>query len=432
MAQTPVEAEDSIIDESQSFERENPLMDFEESSISPVGVGIVPSFIHRAKNRISMNGADWSKLRRELELCTGSPMSAVNILHIGDSHIQADFATRVIRDSLQLYYGNAGRGLIVPLRLSGTNQPNNYSFTSTSKWNMSKLLKPTGQPVGFTGLALTSTSETAQITVSTSDRDENYDPFSCVVIYHSGKIAVRSVSSPEYDNLWYNIYESPGATNIWLGASVRNVTIDIMGSNKSKPTVYGVSLSGNRPGIYYHTIGINGATFSAYASVETLGSGTALLNPRLIIISLGANEAFGSSTTAAVYSSIHNMVTNLRRSIPDAQILLVTPMECQRRDYKTVIRRNRKGRKYTVRKPTGDFSKNTKIENVRETILRYGRDHGIPTYDWYDVAGGEDVSQLWVDNGLFASDRVHHSVAGYALHGRLLYQALIKALTWNQ
>src|ERR1043166_9448328 len=36
----------------------------------------------------------------------------VNIAHIGDSHIQADFFTGVVRQHFHLDFGNAGRGLI--------------------------------------------------------------------------------------------------------------------------------------------------------------------------------------------------------------------------------------------------------------------------------------------------------------------------------
>ncbi len=91
----------------------------------------IPSFINRSANRIKLNGADWSALRAK----TASPDSTVSVVHIGDSHIQAEIGTSVTRDLLQLRFGNAGRGLVAPLRLSGTNQPHDYSFRSTRTWS---------------------------------------------------------------------------------------------------------------------------------------------------------------------------------------------------------------------------------------------------------------------------------------------------------
>ncbi|HWY97761.1 MAG TPA: hypothetical protein VNY36_01640 [Bacteroidia bacterium] len=46
------------------------------------------------------------------------------IVHIGDSHLQADFFTSWVRQHLQQDYGNGGRGLIFPYRVQVlTNQP---------------------------------------------------------------------------------------------------------------------------------------------------------------------------------------------------------------------------------------------------------------------------------------------------------------------
>ncbi|HEY5747095.1 MAG TPA: hypothetical protein VIU12_13510, partial [Chryseolinea sp.] len=58
----------------------------------------------------------------------------VNIIHLGDSHIQADFITDVVRRHFQNDFGNAGRGLIVPGRVAGTNEPNNFRTGSTTTW----------------------------------------------------------------------------------------------------------------------------------------------------------------------------------------------------------------------------------------------------------------------------------------------------------
>ena len=44
-----------------------------------------------------MNGADWSVLRHRL---AHADSSRVSIVHIGDSHLQADMATSVVRRRL--------------------------------------------------------------------------------------------------------------------------------------------------------------------------------------------------------------------------------------------------------------------------------------------------------------------------------------------
>ena len=115
------------------------------------------------------------------------------------------------------------------------------------------------------------------------------------------------------------------------------------------------------------------------------------------------------------------MVKDLRRANPQAQLLLVTPAECQ----KSTRRRVGKGKR---RRWSRTYSVNSKVASVRELVLRYGRENGIATYDWYEVAGGEGSSPLWVDQGLMAKDRIHCGPTGYALQGSLFFDALDNAL----
>ena len=76
------------------------------------------------------------------------------ILHIGDSHFQADMASAVTRYRLADLYGAGGRGLVVPFRLAGTNEPTDYSIRSSDPMATSKLLKkPWAVTPGFTGIS---------------------------------------------------------------------------------------------------------------------------------------------------------------------------------------------------------------------------------------------------------------------------------------
>ena len=60
--------------------------------------------------------------------------SKTSIFHIGDSHLQADYISHTIRTSLQKEFGNAGRGLILPLKIAKTNEPFNYLTQSSNNW----------------------------------------------------------------------------------------------------------------------------------------------------------------------------------------------------------------------------------------------------------------------------------------------------------
>lgn len=390
----------------------------------------VPSFIHQNANHIIMNGADWSPLRRAFEASSATPVSVVMI---GDSHIQADISSGTTRELLQYDFGNAGRGLVAPLKISGTNEPTDYVFQSRNSWIPAKLMSSSWrQTVGFTGTSIRPSSQTSELTIGTSERDD-YNPFSSVTIFHSGRLTVKSVTGSDGQPLQFRAIPSHDYTQILLPSQQTRVTVDF--SSAGDLTVFGASLSGDRPGVFYHAIGNNGAAYETYNRIGNVGAGIAPLKPSLVIISLGTNEAFGRLDTRAFARSIDRLVSNIRAANPQAQILLTTPMECQKSVTTTkkvkVPAKRRKGRKArtrTVTRTSRSYAVNRNIAPLRQAILDYGKENGIAVYDWYDVAGGAGASTSWIDHSLFAKDRVHHSRQGYVLEGRLVYEALLDAL----
>lgn len=390
--------------------REAPQIEFSDDELDGI-----PSFINLKANTINMNGADWSDLRRKI---ASTDSSTVTIVHIGDSHIQADFATGKTRALMQSHYGSAGRGLIIPFKLAGTNEPRDYILKSNSKWQSSKLMKPNGDvPLGFTGIGISPASDTADLTIGTLSRTGDAEPFNMFKIYHLGKLLIDSVSSSGKAISFSALY-TDSVTTVRLPESVTEVTIGFTATDN--PAIYGVVLTnGKNGGILYHAIGNNGATYRSYNMLPESARHIGDMNPDLIIVSLGANEAFSRLTSDEIYHSIDTFVSNLRKAHPESEILLTTPMECQK---STRVRR--KGKKRSRR----SYIVNEKVLTARNAILRYAGNHGLPVYDWYDVAGDTGASKSWVNAGLMAKDRIHHSYKGYRLHGTLLFDALNNSL----
>ncbi len=427
MEEVEVSSLDADDDDFNRAVRENPVIIPDEADDIDIPV---PSFIKKAANHIIYNGADWSKLRDAFE---NSKKSPVSIVHIGDSHIQADINTGTTRELLQYDFGNAGRGLIAPLRICGTNQPRDYVFQSRNSWNSVKLMNTSWvQTVGFTGTSIRPASPSSELTIGTADNDD-YNPFSSTTIFHNGKISVKDVTDENGNSLHFRAIPSRDYTQIVLSSLATKINVSF--ASAGDLTVYGASLSGDRPGVFYHAIGNNGATYDSYNRIGSVGLGINPLQPDLVIISLGTNEAFGRADYSGFKRSVNQLVSNIRLANPDALLLLTTPMECHKSvtSKKKVRVRNkrRKGRKATYRtvtKTTRSYAVNRNIAPLRQAILDYGKANGIAVYDWYEVAGGDGASASWISSDLFAKDRVHHTQKGYNLEGRLLYDAIMDAL----
>ena len=66
----------------------------------------------------------------------------VPIVHIGDSHLQTGVLTSVLRERLQMQFGNAGRGLVFPYQVAKTNEPVTFVSSSNVIWEAKRCVFP--------------------------------------------------------------------------------------------------------------------------------------------------------------------------------------------------------------------------------------------------------------------------------------------------
>ncbi|MDR2383667.1 MAG: GDSL-type esterase/lipase family protein [Prevotellaceae bacterium] len=336
----------------------------------------------------------------------------VSVVHIGDSHIQADFFTGTARKLMNHYFGNPGRGLIAPNRLMKSNNGRHYKITSTKQWKHSLILKPNGIPIGITGLGLQTKDLTADINILTVDESfpGEWD-FNEVTAYCDiGKTDIYLVQ-PSVINI---DTITPFAMTFLLDTLTNNVDISFISPEK-EISVSGFHLSNGKRGVFYHSIGVNGAKFCNYNQCSSdFYRQIASLNPDLVIISLGTNEAMVKAINAdQLYSDISDFVYNIRHSSPNTNVLFTTPVE-------TFARAGRKAS--TV--------PNYKVGKVRDVIVNFAEKNGYPYWDLYNIAGGKGATLEWYKKKLFVRDRIHLTQRGYEYQGELLFEAIIKS--YNQ
>ena len=362
-------------------------------------------FIKLNKNVITYNGANWESFYNKLLSASDKKIS---ILHIGDSHLQADIATGKTRIMLQEKFGNAGRGIIIPFKLAKTNEPVDYSIKCNGGYSYSTLMKrPWKTKLKLTGASISPNSEKFSLSINTSSKHTPIQQFNTLRLHIDGDLYIDDVKVNNSTLIFgedYTIEESQSDhTDIIFNQPQTSVQLSL--SSIGKITFYGASLLTNSNGIIYNVIGNNGAAYDSYNRMGDMGQDCSIFNSDLIIISLGTNEAFGNISDEAFYNSIAKFIDDMRNFNPNVPILLVTPMECQRK---------------------GQI--NTNIKRLRDVIIQYGENNNIATYDWYEVAGGYGASNKWVANKLMGADRIHNTSKGYTLQGTLLYDAIIHDL----
>jgi hypothetical protein len=353
----------------------------------------------------------FEKLRHLRELSDDS-VKTVSVVHIGDSHIQADFLTGTVRKLMNHYFGNPGRGLIAPNRLMKSNNGRHYKITSPNQWKHSFVVKPNDIPIGVTGLGLQIKNLTADINILTVDESfpGEWD-FNKVTAYCNLEKADIYLFQPtviEIDTI------NPFAKAFLLDSYTNNVEMNFISPEK-EISVSGFHLSNGKRGVFYHSIGINGAKFCNYNHCsEDFYRQIASLEPDLVIISLGTNEAMAKIIDEdQLYSDISDFVFNIRHASPNTNVIFTTPVE-------TFAKAGRKI-------PTVP---NHRTEKVRDVIANFAERNKYPHWDLYNIAGGKGASLEWNKKKLFVRDRIHLTQRGYEYQGELLFDAIIKS--YNQ
>ena len=376
------------------------------------------SFIDAEQNQLKGNTNTLDEFFEQLYTLRQLPAQdtslAVNILHIGDSHLQAGFLNGVVMKNFHHDFGNAGRGLISPLKLAKTNAPFDYIWDSESEWQASRCIaRKIDIPVGVSGLSLMTRDSVFDLHIKMrSNKQLNYG-FDRIKIFHHPKASPLKAEGNNINSL--NVEnEIPFLSEIRLNNSVNEV--NLKGFNRSEQdssVYYGMSLENGHKGVLYHTVGLNGAQFIHYARIQNFSEQTQAMQPRLIIFSLGTNEAFrGHFSKQRFYKEMSSVIDPIRKANPNAAILLTTPAECQQR--------KKVNGKY-------QYTPNPYIEKIRQSIIDYANEHDYPYWDLYDLSGGKGSSENWVKNKMLARDKVHFFISGYNIQGNLLYQAIIKS-----
>jgi lysophospholipase L1-like esterase len=364
------------------------------------------SFIHPVFNRINNEGGLDSFYKKLYRLKT-TGQSIVSIVHIGDSHIQADFLSSVVRTGLQQFFGNAGRGLVFPYQLAQSNGPDDISSSSNTSWQFNRIAHPEIPIIpGVSGYALQTNADGAAINFSLKPDGSGPQSFNRLKFFLANNESNSWLLQAENNNdtlLEKNEADSLLYKEVTLTQSANSFSLTSLPAGNTKK-FYGVSLENSGPGVLYHTIGVNGARYDQYNIASLFWKQLAALNADLFIISLGTNEAQGTSLNENDFQQqLSLFIQNIKAVAPNASVLITTAADS-----------------YKARKP------NTVLKKVNLSLDNYCNQNHIPLWDLYRITNGYGSSYSWIKRGLMSRDKVHFTSDGYRIQGTLLFNALAK------
>ena len=369
------------------------------------------------------DSSQWRTLFAELDSLRAGKDTVISIVHLGDSHIQAGYLSGLAMRLFHKDFGNAGRGWLSPLKLCRTNEPDDYFIRSSLKnWIYARCTQRTKRTtIGPGGVGLYANVSAITMDLIVTPRNGAGYEFNKVLLYQ-GDHARPFEPTPKWKD---QVSVSRGDTSI-AGLLVDTFKISRLTDTLNLKTIknpdtsfqnryYGFSLLNGRPGVLYHSIGINGAMYVNYTD-ENYVRRLAELKPALLIISMGTNESFGRRFSKTEFEAqVGELIGLVKRYLPQTAILLTTPPECYRR-----VTSN--GKRV--------FTRNTNTVKVAEALREVAQRENLACWDLFTATGGANSSKRWQAAELMRRDRIHFVKEGYFEQGRMLYRAFLN--TYNR
>jgi lysophospholipase L1-like esterase len=332
----------------------------------------------------------------------------INVVQIGGSHIQAGTFSGQIRTRLQQLNGemNAGWGFMFPYRISRTNSPFGYFIKYTGYWQSCRNIeKRKNDLLGVGGISATTTSEQASLTVLLEKENKLDYRFNKVRVFCNNAESNYLVSVDS--TLVQKKTEGDGFIEFQLNTLVDSLNISIQ-KKDNRPgsfSLYGITTESAPNGFLYHSIGVNGAHVPAFLRCQLFEKQLAQLEPDLVILGLGINDAYGRRFSQKRFEEHYSeLIERIRRAAPNTAIIFTTNNDSYL--YRRYVNKN--GLK------------------VEESMFNLANKYQAGVWDMFAVMGGLNSIVLWEKNHLARYDKIHFTHEGYSLLGDLFFSALMQ------
>ncbi|WP_245946004.1 GDSL-type esterase/lipase family protein [Flavobacterium magnum] len=392
----------------------------------------------------------------------------INIVHIGDSHIQADLMTNRVRKTLQAAFGNGGRGLVFPHSLAKTNGSWDIRFSSNGSWENHRIVSPVdGSKVGLSGIALMSRRDDFVIELNAKEPDNffntikiitpgNEDTFNIATakrtisfesnvpktITHKIRNGeALSIIADKYNVSIAQLKKANGLKNDRIRAGK---TLKIPSSEMQKKKIERSEfiplplLSDNDTHFYVTEDRLEKIYLLPNKSEDNCTlNGIVLENdePGIVYHNIGVNGAKLSD-----YNKYPMFFEQLKALQPDLIVVALGTNESfdkmRSEDYMAQlelflgnIRKQETGTELLVATPSPSMFRrkipNIYVADYAQKILNVATENNYAVWDMYAQLGGLYGVTRNYRQGLMAGDRVHYSKAGYERQGDLLSEAIL-------
>ncbi len=353
--------------------------------------------------------------------------SKVRIMHYGDSQIEGDRITSLIRRRLQSKFGGYGVGLVPASQLYDfsyailqTNSDNWYRYTLYGTRDTTIRHNRYGALANFCMFEPyredrppDTTTRRAWIAFKRSPYGSNNTRSfnQCRIFYgHNSEPFMNEVL---VNGVLYDADIIPPSKTLkeitWkFDTPQQNIRLNFIGT--SSPEIYGISLEPNN-GVIVDNIAMRGCSGTVFTLIDhdLLGAMYSKLGVRLFLLQFGGNVVPHVTDDYTYYEKwFSRQLSQLQSACPEAVIIVIGVADMSIKD---------KNRYITY----------PNLEKVRHALRNATFKSGAAYWDMYKAMGGKNSMPSWVfaQPPLASKDFVHFNPRGAVIIAQMFYNALI-------
>jgi LysM repeat protein/lysophospholipase L1-like esterase len=432
----------------------------------------------KANNNIIYNEKALTTVFEKLYSLEQNKDRKIRIVHIGDSHIQADLFTAKMRNSMQDYFGNAGFGFTFPYSLANTNNSAPIKYNGSGGFTASKNIHASlEKPVGLSGISLQTSQSNFYINLVVKDTKYAFNSIAIIApqSQNNFKIALDRKEIKTEEKI---AIKKPGISahkvkpGEVLGSIANKYNISLKQLKKANALKSDnirdgkiLKIPGGKSVTTYKTItttkyeyvpvdlGFSGSHYN-YVSDKSLQEITIIGDANYHNFAING-FVLENDQVGVTYSGIgvNGAKTNDYTKFPlffeqlpalQADMFVVSLGTNESYDLQSQevylnnllnllngIKEKCPNASILVTTPPPSVlhrnTYNNYIESYQEGIIGNQETNNYAVWDLLSVFGGNKNINNNSRLGLMAKDKVHYSKAGYELQGKLLYEAFINA-----
>lgn len=394
------------------------------------------------------------------------------ILHIGDSHIQANFFTGKLRELFQEEFGQADRGITFPLGIANTNGHTDIRYYSDIEWERNRIIEDENKNVGISGITIFTKEPKFFIKLV----NKKNVPISQIRIIGKGlnklKIGIPNTVIHTYKTLsQQKIYKvNPGdylykisrkfkvsvkqlkrwnhlkndklsiGQKLIVRAKLQNKAQNLNPDNfnfiepaSKSDTELIIDLQSTISELYFINSTITNNTTTKIDGIFINNNS----EKGITYHSIGINGA-----KYADYNKSDLFFEQLKMIKPNLIILSLGTNEAFDKHYENEkfyeevslffekLKKNTNCKSILLTTPPSSLIRkkypNHKLNDFTNILIKIAEINNFSVWNLYDIMGRENGMKNWNKQGLSSKDKIHFTKEGYLLQAQLLYKALLK------